>query len=198
MGGKSRRGCLDGMSGNGGGEQHRRGVDALAGKVLAQFFQGTLHAHASRIFSQTQGITNFAMTFLLKKAQHHGLAVPVAELAHGVVEHGSKLLPRNFRRRQDLLHNRSLLFACAPTVLADGGIAGGITCAGMEPATKGWPMAEQMRLAGQIRKYPLGHILGLLGVATGQPPRHRVNHVHVPTDNFGKRRLVTVAGIPAQ
>jgi hypothetical protein len=68
----------------------------------------------------------------------------------------------------------------------------------VEPTSDRGSINQQRGFARQVRKDPLGDILGLMGISADPPQSGKVDHRKVPMHKLGERSLGTVATISAQ
>ena len=182
-----RRG-LNGIGRNRPGNHRRRKRHAAFGEKFPQLFQRAVHAHFCRVLARAQRRADFAQILVLKKTQHDGVAVFLAEPAHRVVQQRRDLPPGfRFRFVQNGLHI-CLLFAVLPADFAAQKIRRRQPRGLIQPAGKNCRCATSFRLPRQNDEHRLRDFLGRVRVADAAQ-RGGINQIDVPSQRAQRTLL---------
>ena len=132
-----------------------------------QFSERPIHAHARRVFVESEGESDFFEAPLFEEAEHNRRAIRFAQLVHDIIKHGFDLPPDGLGRigGEQFVHGLGLLFASLPPVFRTTHVSGHLADAGVEPACQRRVPDEAGGFSGQFGKDCLGYVFRQTSIA---------------------------------
>ncbi|MEI2725816.1 MAG: hypothetical protein V9H26_20565 [Verrucomicrobiota bacterium] len=133
-----------------------------------------------------------------KVAEQHRVPVRLAQFAERSVELRSDVFPKGvWFGGEQFVHGGDLLFANPAAHIGADGLRGDVLRGAMQPTGQHRAIHELGGAAGEREEHALGHILCEVRV-TNHAQRGGMDEIHMPTHQFGERRIGALLRVGAQ